>query len=167
MTNIAYCSAWINGVCNEVGKESLRQETSSESLKRLIQRIPNIVVGLETYRFILSEHIDISKCRIAILSNETSAELVEGAAIFNSPALALGHFANTAEASKLIAADSATVESFLLLGLVNELVVDLEPGLTTAPAPLFANLLKSIKLDLIGLRKVGPATMQLHYKISV
>ena len=166
MAYIAYCSAWINGVSNGPNRDSLAQETSLDSLKRLIHRISNVILGLETYRLVLAEHFDISKCRIAILSNEVVADLPEGAVVASSPAQALAHFANTSESSALIAADSNTVEAFLVLGLINELVIDFEPGLTVAPQPLFAKLSKSVKLDLIGLRKVGPATIQLHYKIK-
>jgi dihydrofolate reductase len=166
MSKIAYCSAWINGVCNEANKDSLQQETSSESLKRLIQKISNIIFGLGTYRLVQTEHFDLSRSRIAILSNENVPDLPEGTIVASSPALALGHFANSTEETTLIAADGNTVEAFLVLGLVNELVIDIEPGLTTTPLPLFSNLPKSIKLDLVGMRKVGPATIQLHYKIN-
>lgn len=166
MATVAYSSVWINGVCNESGREALSQECSLESLRRLFQRIPNVITDAETYRVVQREHFDLSKSRVALLSNEGAENLPDNVSLVSTAPHAMAHFTSAANATILIAAGGELIESFLVLGLINELIIDFEPGLTTASQGLFPHLSKSIKLEMVGMRKVGAATIQLHYKIN-
>lgn len=165
MNKIAYCASWANGVCAEPEKSALFEESSLESLKRLIRRVESVVVGYNAYRLMIEKKLNFANTKVVVLSKENASVLGDNISVATSPKEALGFFSVGTSANVLIAGGVSTVTSFVESGLVDELILDIEPVLMSGVSPLFGNLSHRINMDLIGMRKIGAATIQMHYRI--
>ena len=59
------------------------------------------------------------------------------------------------------------LNSFIMeLGVVDEIILDIEPHIFGGGTPLFHKLLNSCELSLISTKKLNDNTIQLHYKVQ-
>jgi hypothetical protein len=165
MIVIGYCSTWINGVCEKPGKDSREQESSVDSFRRLLQRCGNAVVSVSTLRFMQAQQFDLDKSRVVVLEDSAPEGLPGGVSHMATAPEAIAQFAISREQALLVGGDARVVSTFLKQQLVQELIVDFEPGLTSEPSSFVLDLNRSLSLHLIGIRKIGAATMQFHYRL--
>ena len=165
MNKIAYCATWANGVCVESAKSALFEESSLESLKRLIRRVENVIIGYNAYRLLLEKKFNFLNTKVVVLSKENAGTLGRDVSSASTPQDALNLFATSTSGNVLLAGGMSTLNAFIAAGLIDELILDIEPVLSGGTSGLFPALSKRIQLELIGMRKIGAATMQMHYRI--
>ncbi len=165
MNRIAYSATWANGVCPSAEKSALFEDASLESLKRLIRRVESVIVGYNAYRILLERKISFANTKVAVLSKENASMLGENISVATSAKEALGFFSVGTSANVLIAGGVSTVTSFMEQGLVDELILDIEPAMMPGATGMFPTLSRRLNMELIGMRKIGAATVQMHYKI--
>jgi dihydrofolate reductase len=167
MGNLAYCATWANGVCQESDRSAILQESSLDSIRRLLSRVSPVVIGSSAYKLFRERGIDFSNNQLVLLSSDTSKVTDNSVQIYKTPAECIAALLPNIKKNEtiLIAGGLKTLNSFMQLGLIDELIIDIEPGLTASPQTLFTSLSKQQELSLIGVRKVGSATIQLHYRV--
>ena len=166
MSRVAYCSSWANGVCIDPARSSLFEESSLISFKRLLQRIPHVVLGAHAYETLREKGVDLSANRIVLLTKSSDIPKSENVMVANSPAECLAHFPATQKNDAvLIGGGLKTIDSFMQLELIDEFILDIEPAISVAASPFFPSISRKHALELVGMRKIGAATIQLHYKV--
>lgn len=165
MNKIAYCSSWANGVCVEAAQSALFQQSSLESLQRLLRRIDHVVLGANAWKLFEERQVDLSRNTVVLLSSSATSAPAANVQLASSPAEAIALLPASSESNLLIAGGLSTLDIFMVQGLIDELIIDIEPVLSTAPGRLFPSLPRQTSLELVGMQKVGAATIQLHYRI--
>lgn len=165
MSKIAYCATWANGISADPLRSAFLQESSLESFRHLLQRIGNVILGSQAYTLLSERGIDFSKHRLVILSSQSEVNSRDGIQVAQSPVEALSLFPSVHQQSGvLVGGGIKTISSFIQQNLINELLIDIEPALSTDTIQLFPTLTKKIDLELVGVRKIGAGTIQLHYR---
>lgn len=102
-----------------------------------------------------------------ILSNDPKLTLDNGFILANSPNEALDILKNKGFKEVILTGGSRNNTSFAKLGLINEIILDIDGIVIGKGISLFDPNEFELPLKLIDFKKITPNILQLHYKVKV
>ena len=107
----------------------------------------------------------LKKYTKVILSKNKNLKLLSGFELANSPEAALKLLKDKGYAKVILTGGSKNNSSFAKEGLIDEIIVDVEPALLGKGIPLFDSEVFEARLKLKKLKKVSDSLVQLHYTV--
>ncbi len=164
---VIYMAQSVNGFIARLDNSTNWSTEEWRAFKEFAQNFQNVVIGRKTFELMLEEDglttfdglciFVISKEKFETDKNIQIVENIEK----------LINILESKEAVNLLIAGGTTLNtSFLNLNMVDELVLDIEPKVFTEGIPLFVKMESEKDLELLGYKKVGNNTLQVHYKIT-
>lgn len=134
-----------------------------------IRPVGNIIWGRKTHEVVKKwpkEYFDDLKgLRIMIISSNPNYEVGEGFELVADPKEALEKLEKDGVKEVIVTGGSTTNSSFAKLGLINEVVLNVEPVVVGKGIPLFKSDEFDMKLELIEMNASRGKTIQLRYKV--
>jgi dihydrofolate reductase len=128
-----------------------------------------IVWGRKTYEIVKNwpkqYFDDISEVRKIIITSDIDYKVDKGFTIAHSPQEAVEILINEGFQSLLITGGSELNSSFAESGLIDEIVLNVEPVVVGRGIPVFSNQLFNLNLEFIKIRKLNDNLIQLQYKV--
>lgn len=105
---------------------------------------------------------------LVVLTHDTKATAVQSNVLFtsDSPEKIVAQLAAKGHDEVVIIGGTETVSAFFKAGLVNEIILVIEPVLFSSGLPLLKDLEAEYKLSLLDVSKLNDNTVQLHYTIQ-
>ncbi|MDP1722507.1 MAG: dihydrofolate reductase family protein [Candidatus Gottesmanbacteria bacterium] len=125
--------------------------------------------GEKTYEIIKTwgqEYLDDLKgIKVIIVSTNNKFEVGEGFTLAQSPQDALAQARHFGVKCVTLTGGSHINSSFAKLGLIDEVILNVEPVIIGEGIPLFAPTFFDLKLELLSMTQSKGKTIQLHYKV--
>lgn len=109
---------------------------------------------------------EIRGVRKVIVTSKPNFSIEEECVLASSPREALSKLEQEGFESVILTGGSTLNSSFAKDGLIDEVIVNIEPVVIGQGIPLFFPQEFELKLNLLNLRKVNSNLIQLHYRIS-
>ncbi len=169
MKVVLYIAQTINGIiARENCDEDFLSHENWEVFLSLVREIGCFVVGRKTYQEVKKwekYNFDKIKATKIIISNNPDFKIDEGYIIAISPKDALKK-ASKLGFKKILLTGGGTINSaFMKNGLVDEIIIDVEPYVLGNGIRIFSQEDFENKLKLLKIKKLKSGIIQLHYKI--
>lgn len=154
----------INGFIADVSDETNWSNAEWQAYETDIHRVGNLIMGRRTYD-IMSHggYLDSLGMRnIVILSHEN---IESSYAVVKSPSEALKHLESLWETEVIIAGGANIATQFIEEGLLNEIILDIEPVIINSGIPIFGNIKNLPSLKLIDTKILWENTVRVHYQV--
>lgn len=169
MRVLMYMAQTANGIiATENDEVSFVSHASWDSFDALSRKAKNIIIGYGTYEVSVADGTFPygNRYNIIVSKKHASDPWKDNYAFVSSPREALQLLESNGFTTAFVGGGSSLNASFLKEGLVDELIIDIEPMLLGSGKPLFAPLKDtSIPLELLKVKKLTSQEVQLHYKI--
>jgi len=109
---------------------------------------------------------DIKNFRKIIVTTNSGYEGGDGFTVAKSPQQAIEILSNEGFKSIIVTGGSGLNTSFAKNGLIDEIILNVEPFLVGKGIPLFSTEYFDLKLKFIEMTKVSSDLIQLHYKVQ-
>jgi len=157
-----------NGYIAKENDETPWSDAEFKSFHAFVKKRKNIIVGRRTYELMKSAN-DFKECGnpfVVVMANhprDLSKEMnVQYSA---SPMDALEIMKAKGFKEVLLGGGSYTNATFLREGLIDEIIIDIEPFIFGKGIKLFAESQQELKLELIKTEKLSKDTIRLHYNV--
>lgn len=151
------------------GSEDFLSNDNWTQFVKLAHKIGCFIWGRKTYDAVskwegdyLSDLKDVRK----IIISRSAVELMEGFTLANSPEDALRRLEADGFKQALITGGSKLNSEFAKRGLIDEVIFDINPYILGEGIPIFAPDNFEMKLELLGVEKVGQELVELRYKVK-
>jgi len=128
-----------------------------------------LVWGRKTYEIVKTwpkEYFeDIKGVYTITISSDKDYKLESGFNLANSPEDAIEKLRKKGFTEMIVTGGSRINASFAKLGLIDEVVLNIEPDIIGEGIPIFNPEVFDLKLELIQMEKSKGNTIQLHYKV--
>lgn len=130
-----------------------------------VARTDGIIIGRKTYEIMKAEREfeKIGNPFVVVVSSQTGSG--HGAEFVKSPLDAMRVLQDRVASEVLVAGGGVLNASFMALGLVDEIYLDVEPIVFGKGIKLFAESNFEQRLELVSARQLSKNTVQLHYKV--
>lgn len=168
---ILYMAMSVNGmVAREDGKEDFLSDTNWETFAGIVKEHGNLIIGRKTYETVKSwgegfgfdDFVNVEK---VVISRETSFHPGSGYSVVNSPKEAVQFLSEKGFETCLVAGGPTTNALFAKEGLLDEIILNIEPALIGKGIPLFAKEDFDFKVELVSVEKRDNGILSLHYRI--
>ncbi len=169
MKTILYMGVSINGYIAKVDGNS--EWTSKEDLEGFYEqskKAGNIMMGKNTYHavsqygyFPFPDALNVVFSRKKIKNRWGDEVLITN----KSPKAILAMLKQKGFTTAFLAGGGQLNSSFAKAGLIDEIYLDVEPLLLSRGIKIFADANFEFWLKLLGIKKLNPDTIQLHYKV--
>ncbi|NTW89988.1 MAG: dihydrofolate reductase [Candidatus Moranbacteria bacterium] len=132
-----------------------------------VNSVGNMIIGRRTYEKIASDtgFGEYGDATVVVVSHALSAGDITGITFVSSPEEALHFFEDKGFSEALIAGGATLNASFLKAGLVDRLVLDVEPRLLGSGFRLFSGEVPERDLRLDEVRNLSDQSVQLRYSV--
>ncbi|OGD60719.1 hypothetical protein A3I57_01505 [Candidatus Beckwithbacteria bacterium RIFCSPLOWO2_02_FULL_47_23] len=110
---------------------------------------------------------DIKGVKAVVISGDPNYKVSSDFELVNSPQAAIATLEKQGFSSLVLTGGSTLNSSFAKLGLIDEVIVNVEPVIVGKGIPLFKPDVFELKLELIEMRQSKGKTIQLHYKVVI
>ncbi|MEK6822883.1 MAG: dihydrofolate reductase family protein [Nanoarchaeota archaeon] len=170
MDVILYMAMSVNGmIARPQGGVDFLTDAEWKSYARAVKGTDCLIVGRKTFE-IMRSHDEFSKIaakRIIIFSSKPLHHDMPTVAVVNDrPARVIDALKKEGVASVLVAGGAELNASFMKAGLINDIILDIEPIMLGSGIRLFADSDFEARLELIGTKKLSTNEIQLHYKVK-
>ncbi len=108
---------------------------------------------------------DIKGIKVVVVSTKADFDTGPGFELVNTPQAAIATLEKQGFKSMVLTGGSTLNAAFAKLGLIDEVVVNVEPVIEGKGIPLFKPEDFELKLALVEMKKSKGKTIQLHYKV--
>jgi|SRR5579885_3364635 len=158
-----------NGIiASKTGSEDFLSHDNWLQFVKLAKRVGCFMWGRKTYEAVikwegdyLSELEGVKK----IILSQSDIKLKEGFVLKHSPEEALKYLESESFQEAIITGGSTTNSEFAKRGLIDEVILDINPSVLGEGIPVFAPSDFELKLKLISSEKVGEDIIELRYKV--
>ena len=169
MKVIMYMAMSANGIiARENGQEDLFSDYGWWSFKKLSEQHGCFIIGRKTFdsckKYYKNYSLKDVKSRRIIVSKNTNF-MPDGFEVVNSPLNALKKVTKFGLKSCILCGGGINNSSFMNVGLVDEIILDVEPVVVGKGIHLFAESKFENNLDLIGSKKLKKGIVRLHYRV--
>ena len=171
MKTILYMGIALNGIiAREDGGEDFLSDKNWETFAELAKKYGNFIVGRKTYEAVKKwdedySFDDLTGIEKIIISQDLSYQLDEGYTLAQSPQDATLKLKQKGFESALVTGGSATNTAFMKEGLLDEILLNIEPTIVGKGISLFSSADFESRLKLIEMKKLDDDIVQLHYKV--
>ena len=160
----------INGlIADEKGREDPFSNANWHEFVADTQKVGCLVWGRKTYetvRTLSKEYLDpLSKVVKVVLTSNLTYQVDKGWELTHSPQEAISLLENRGFAEMIITGGSTNNTSFAKLGLIDEMLLDVENIILGKGVPLFKPDDFELGLQLLGTEKVNEQITKFHYKV--
>lgn len=170
MKIIVYLAASANGlISNNRNVPDWLSPEYGDGFMAISQRTQAVIMGKKTYNHLSPDYLPLKEGSLVVLTHDTKATPSQPNVIFTSdnPEKIVAQLAAKGHREAVIIGGMQTVDAFFKAGLVNELVLVVEPVLFGKGLPLFEDAEAEYKLLLSDVKKLNNNTVQLHYQIKM
>jgi dihydrofolate reductase len=134
----------------------------------ICQRTKAVIMGKTTYKILAPDHLPLKdEGTLVVLTHDTSAKAAQPNVLFTDkkPQEIISVLEARGHTEAVIIGGTATVDAFMKAGLVDELILVVEPVVFGKGLPLLREDLDR-RLALLDVKKLNDSTVQLHYSFS-
>ena len=167
---LLYIAISINGIiARENNEEDFISHENWKEFVRLAKEFGCMVWGSKTLEVVLSwpkEYKgELKGVRKIVISSKQGLDVPIGYTLVNSPKEALSLLEKEGFKAVLLAGGSNLNASFAKEGLIDEIIISIEPVIVGKGIPIFATENFDLKTLLINTKKLNDQLIQLHYKV--
>ena len=169
MKVIVYLAMSVNGMISN--KRNVPDWLSKEfeaGFASICQRTEAVVMGKTTYNFLAPDYLPLKDHgTLLVLTHDTSTRASQPNVVFSDkkPSELIALLETRGHTECVIIGGTATVDTFMKAGLVNELILVVEPVVFGKGLPLLNEDLER-RVALLDVKKLNENTVQLHYTCS-
>ncbi|MEJ7644732.1 MAG: dihydrofolate reductase [Chryseolinea sp.] len=141
----------------------------SEEFMTISQQAKVVIMGKTTYNYLAPDHLPLrNEGTLAVLTHDTSTEPAQSNVVFTdkSPQGIAAMLESQGYSEAIIIGGTTTISEFIKAGLVNELILVVEPVLFGAGLPIVKGFDDEYGLALYDVKKLNDNTVQLHYHLK-
>ncbi|MGF6928831.1 dihydrofolate reductase [Chitinophaga sp. W2I13] len=168
MKIVIYLAASANGmISNKRNVPDWLSPEYGEGFMAICQRTQAVIMGKTTYNILAPNYLPIKEGSLVVLTHDTSATPAQSNVLFTSdgPEKIVAQLAAKGHTEAVIIGGTQTVSAFMKAGLVNEIILVVEPVLFGSGLPLVSGLEFENRLELLDVKKLNNNTVQVHYKL--
>jgi dihydrofolate reductase len=166
MKATVYLATSINGmISNRRNVPDWLSQEYGMGFMAICQRTKAVIMGRTTYEILAPDHLPLKEDgSLVVLTHDASMKSPQANVLFTDkrPGDILSLLEGRGHSEAVIIGGTATVDEFMKAGLVDELVLVVEPVLFGGGLPLLRQDLER-RLVLLEVKKVNQNTVQLHY----
>lgn len=170
MNIIIYLAASANGmISNNRNVPDWLSAEYGQGFMDLSRRTQAVIMGKTTYNILAPDHLPLQEGgSLVVLTHDTQAEPVQPNVWFtgDSPEQIAAQLAAKGHTEAVIIGGSQAVSAFMKAGLVNEIILVVEPVLFGKGLPLLRDVEQEYPLLLSDVKQLNENTVQLHYRIK-
>jgi dihydrofolate reductase len=170
MKIIIYLAASANGlISNNRNVPDWLSPEYGQGFMAISQRTQAVIMGKTSYNILSPDYLPLKEGgSLVVLTNDTKAVPSQSNVLFtnDSPEKIIAQLGAKGHTEAVIIGGTQTVSTFLKSGLVNELVLVVEPVLFGKGLPLVKDVDFEYKLSLFDIKKLNDNTIQLHYEVK-
>lgn len=161
----------VNGIiARENNEEDFISHDSWLGWLDAIRPVGYLIWGRKTHEVVKKwpkEYFDNLKgIRVIVVSSNPDYETGDGFELAESPKDALSRLEKDGAKEVVLTGGSTVNSSFAKLGLIDEVILNIEPVIVGKGIPLFNPDLFDLKLELVQMKPSKSKTIQLHYKVT-
>lgn len=164
-----YLAASANGlISNQRNVPDWLSTAYEEGFVGITQRTKAVIMGKTTYNILAPDYLPLKdEGTLVVLTHDTSEKPSPSNVIFtdSDPRGIASLLEAKGYKEAVIIGGTATVSAFMKAGMVNDLILVVEPVLFGAGLPLLKGIDSEYKLALQDVKKLGDHTVQVHYTI--
>ena len=141
----------------------------SQGFITISQQANAVIMGKTTYNYLAPDHLPLrNEGTLAVLTHDTAAEPVQSNVVFTdkNPQGIAAMLESRGHSEAVVIGGTTTVSAFMRAGLVNELILVVEPVLFGAGLPILKDVDHEYDMTLYDLKKLNDHTVQLHYQLT-
>lgn len=170
MKTIIYLAASANGlISNNRNVPDWLSQEYGQGFMTISQRTQAVIMGKTTYNVLAPDYLPIKEGSLVVLTHDTKAEPAQSNVLFteDSPEKIIAQLTAKGHTEAVIIGGTQTVTAFIKAGLVNEIILVVEPVIFGSGLPLLKGLEEAeYQLSLLDVNKLNNNTVQLHYSIT-
>lgn len=169
MNIIIYLAASANGlISNNRNAPDWLSPEYGQGFMDISQRTQAVIMGKTTYNILSPDYLPLKEGSLVVLTHDTKATPSQSNVLFtgDSPEKIIAQLTAKGHTEAVIIGGTQTVSSFIKAGLVNEIILVVEPVLFGEGLPLLQDVQSEYKLSLSEVKKLNNNTVQLHYQIK-
>ncbi len=162
----------VNGmIARENYDEDFLSHINWEVFVKLAEEMGCFIIGKKTYDVYQAKKseeysFDNLSTKKIIVSRDKKSKLLEGYTLANSPKDALRKASESGFTRVLLTGGGALNSAFMKAGLVDEVIINVEPYVLGRGVRIFSEETFENKLELIEMRELKAGVVQVHYKIK-
>lgn len=169
MKIIIYLAASANGlISNSRNVPDWLSPEYGQGFMEISQRTQAVIMGKTTYNILSPDYLPLKEGSLVVLTHDTNAIPSQSNVLFTSdgPQGIVEQLAAKGHMEAVIIGGTQTVNEFLEAGLVNEIILVVEPVLFGNGLPLVKDVEFEYQLALLDVKKLNSNTIQLHYEVK-
>lgn len=170
MKIIVYLASSANGlISNKRNVPDWLSDEYSDGFMAMSQQTKAVIMGKATYNILAPEYLPLKDEGIlVVLTHDTSVRPAQSNVVFtdNTPQAIATMLETQGYSEAVIIGGTETVSEFIKAGLVNELILVVEPVLFGAGLPMMKNVDGEYQMSLHEVKKLNDNTVQLHYHLK-
>lgn len=162
----------VNGIiARENHDEDFLSHVNWEVFVKLAEEMGCFIIGKKTYDVYQAKKsekysFDNLSTKKIIVSRDKKSKLLAGYTLVNSPQDALRKASGLGFTKVLLTGGGALNSAFMKAGLVDEIIINVEPYVLGRGVRIFSEDTFENKLELIKIKKLKAGVIQVHYKIK-
>lgn len=171
MKTVLFMAMSANGIiADKDGSEEFLSDVNWETFTALTREYGNFIYGRKAFEAVESWGPEYSLTRLGdiekvIISKDAAFTPPDGYIKADSPKDALTRLEAQHIETALVAGGSTITSAFAKEGLLNEIVLNIEPAVLGQGIPLFKSDDFTLKLELSGTQTLAEGIVQLRYKV--
>jgi dihydrofolate reductase len=165
-----YLAVSANGlISNKRNVPDWLSEEFSQGFMDICRQSRAVIMGKTTYNYLAPDHLPLrSEGILVVLTHHVSTEPVQSNIVFTdkNPRGIAAMLESEGYSEAVIIGGTATVSQFMKAGLVNELILVVEPVVFGAGLPILRDVDFEYSMSLFDVKKLNDNTVQLYYHIT-
>ncbi|MBU1198478.1 MAG: dihydrofolate reductase family protein [Nanoarchaeota archaeon] len=162
----------LNGfIARKDGEEDFLSHDNWNSFSELVNSHKNFVIGRKTYEAVKKwgeeySFDDFTNAKKIVVSKNKDYKLDKGYILASSPEEAINIFKEQGAEKALITGGSNLNTAFAKKGLINEIILNIEPKIIGEGIPLFFTDKFDLELELKDIKELGKGLLQVRYEVG-
>jgi dihydrofolate reductase len=165
-----YLAASANGlISNKRNVPDWLSDEYGQGFMNISNQTKAVIMGKTTYNILIPDYLPLKNDgTLVVLTHDTTAQPAQPNVVFTDkkPQDIAAMLESQGYSEAVIIGGTATVSEFMKAGLVNELILVVEPVLFGEGLPLLKDIDREYRLSLQDVKKLNDHTVQLHYRLT-
>ncbi|UPK72445.1 dihydrofolate reductase family protein [Chitinophaga filiformis] len=170
MEIIIYLAASANGlISNDRNVPDWLSPEYGQGFMAIAQQTQAVIMGKTTYNILSPNYLPLKDTgSLVVLTHDTKATPSQSNVLFtsDSPEKIIADLVAKGHTKAVIIGGTQTVSAFIRKGLVNEIILVVEPVLFGKGLPLVNDVEAEYQLALLDVKRLNDNTVQLHYVVK-
>ena len=170
MNVIIYLASSANGmISNQRNAPDWLSPEYGQGFMQISQRTKAVIMGKTTYNILAPDYLPLKEeGSLVVLTHDTKQTPAQPNVLFTdkSPKEIIALLESKGHTEAVIIGGTLTVSEFLKPGLVNEVILVVEPVLFDSGLPLMKEVGQDLTLRLSEIKQLNENTVQLHYLVK-